>query len=196
MPADIFEERLWKKKRFRKTPWCIYFYYIGKRTNGTKFVRHYYYTNENEELDPEDLPDRIKTLALNARLEDERDQKPPPTGSDLHFVVWTRKSYLVFMIDIEGLNFDPNDPVSITSVSGNPNRSFYDGKMVTITLPTHATGTAAPSVFRCINHMKKGNGADQDGKERFKITLNTIPQLSIVSHDDGGTNMGPPVPPP
>jgi len=196
------------KRKFRKIPRCIYFYYLGPDGTGSYETRHYYYTYEDEEIEPEDLPAKIIELARNARLPED-DQSPPPDGADGNYIVWTRKSYLVFLMDVPNAEFDVDNGIEITAKDGSPNYSFFDGIQFKVTLPVHPNGTTNAAVAYCINHMKRDQNGNDLKREapRFRIKLNTnLEKIGLKDAlrklrfrkrvDDQGTNMGPPVPPP
>jgi len=183
-----YEPRLGTRK-YRKTPRCIYFYYIDPTVSGS--IWHYYYADREDEIDPEDMEAEIIKLANNAR-KPLGNQIPPPDGANFANIVWTRKSYVVFLIDDPDATFTTGNAIAITPESGT-NYSFFDAKDFRV--PSKISGKTVP-VFYCINHMKKDRLNDlEKAKQRFRFTL--PPGINIIpAQDNGGTNMGPPVPPP
>lgn len=194
---SIFTSKL-GQRRFRKTPRCMYFYYIGLDSQGRKVVKHYYYADGDKEIEPEDVERIVTSLAENAIIADEDQQTPPPNGYNWKGMVWTRKSYLAFLLDVPGDDFSGN-VFEVSSATTGENHSFFDGVVFSVTLPSHGNGRTDPPVVCCINHMKKGPGGSDLGRqaERYELKLHrTSHSLGDREPDDGGTNMGPPVPPP
>jgi hypothetical protein len=182
--------------KFKRAPCCIYFYYIGEPTDGYQTVLHYYYTGTNEPIMTEELRTKIKDLVLNARKRSW--QNPPPCGSDGRYIVWTRKSYLVIAVDNPSYRFDPNQQAVVFK---EPQDTFFDGWDDKINIPD-ASGNRHVSVFCCINYMKKNaagddlEDADSDPPQPIIFDVNPNPLIQVPFPDSGGTNMGPPVPPP
>jgi hypothetical protein len=190
------------------TPRCLYLYYIWKQEYPTGkpeepyeyryHMYHYYYSNKNEKISSGDLRYVVEELTENAR-KNEALQTRPPTGQAWEFLVWTRKSYIVFVVDDSDVEFGEGDPIVFEISPGQTSHSFAE--FGTFSIPNQ-DGTKKVSVAHCKNYMKTAGGYDI-GKtsERFTILLNTKKPISIKRRegpkpDDGGNNLGPPVPPP
>ena len=196
-PPSVYEDRLTDAAYpdFKAIPHCIFFYYIKKNAGGNYYnVRHYYYPGELDQplATQAAVKAKVEALVANARIPEE-NQCPPPIGADWEYPVWDRKSYLAIFID------NPNVALLSPAIeftqrpatTDTYNYSFFDAWEDTI--------DGRPVIF-CINHMKMdAPGTDLNfAAQYYHFDLNTNPPLrfSIAFPDSGGTNMGPPVPPP
>jgi hypothetical protein len=181
------------KKKYRKHPHCMYFYYVNMNLTpqqGDK-VQHYYVTNDNEVIEPDDVKGLIIDLIKNARG---KRNDPPQCGAGTKHFVWTRKSYIVFAVDDPNFTFDNGEAFHFYE-DGYPNHTFFDawdGK-----LKVDGRNVA---ICYCINHMKRNDEADELGgdNEFLWFKLKGVP-LALIDNrlpDSGGTNQGPAVPPP
>lgn len=181
------------KPKYRKIPHCIYFYYIGDDHAGARPFRRYYYPSVDGEIREEHLSGLIRDLAVNARSD---GNDPPKDGTDGKNIVWTRKGYLVFLIDDPQVVFDSE---GIVFLPGSNNNTLYDAKNIEVDISDAGDQSRMVSCVYCINHMKRNKAGDDLEYEVKKVPfkLRTIPPLvAPVVPDDGGTNLGPPVPPP
>ena len=159
---------------------------------------HYYYADKNDQIKPKDLPFYVNELVVNAR-KNQAKQVPPPIGQAWEFLVWFRKSYIVFVVDDPDVTFDPDKPIEFALYPGTDNYSFSG--IATFPVPDE-TGSKRVWAVHAKNRMKTKSGKDiGKASERYVITLNTDPLITIERRegpkpDDGGNNMGPPVPPP
>lgn len=192
-------------------PSCVYFYYIGPDPNNDPYVREYYYSVKSGTLEMGALKTELEKLTKNARIRTEADQVPPPIGSDWKRMVWYRKCYIVILIDDPSFVFEQVG-VAFDTVPYNtkPNHSFYDAWNDWIDAPLSDGVKRLCPMVGFINHMKTEAGPDLDKTaERFHFSLLTKPPLIDIQPpaigsgrirgrypDSGGTNMGPPVPPP
>lgn len=204
----VYQERK-HRLPFGKTPYCLYFYYIGPpeivgpEQDRVRKITHYF-VESDEAIEREDVPEIVRTLALNAR-KPTKDQSPAPTGYNLQSIKWERKSYISFVIDDDNLRLKRDEAIEFDRENdGAENHSFFDGWDFDIYV-----GGKYRQAFCCINHVKRNQaGGDlghdiREGEtkipEYFHFRLNTVPpQESLRPRfpDSGGTNMGPPVPPP
>jgi hypothetical protein len=203
--SDDPYESVHTQSNYDDLPHCMYFYYITMDPNGIVKVRCYYEMYSTY-VKHEDVEYEVKKLALNAR-KPRIDQFPPPCGDSCNFMVWTRVSYLAFVIDIQDYKLPvPTQYPKMLHIDRNhgmKNHTIYDAVEKMIDLPPTQSGKTGqrPAVW-CINHMK----ADETGQakiprelQRFYIRIHTDPELTLsydTFPDSGGTNMGPPVPPP
>jgi hypothetical protein len=194
---------------FNDVPATIYFYYVGAETPGGPLeVKHYFYIHGRDliyDIGPDsDLEERVRALALNAR---NNGNNPPQCGADWEYIVWNHKSYFVILLDDPNIQFEPRNALKFKiDVGGAPNHSFFDGRNLDVPLPNRVGGGMRSfSAFCCINHMKRNDdGADLgDNPEYFNFVLNTQPppdgsatRSMLDDPGTGGTNMGPPAPPP
>lgn len=217
---DIYSNVLGTKP-YDYTPWTIFFYYIRIDTDGKLRVDHYFYPegdpakyyetppNGWSEIHPNDLPEIVEKLAINARPS--TTIKNPPKLPDHNFnnIVWQRRSYIVFFLDEEHWHFHKkgNGNSAIFFNEGKestPNHTFYDGMDLTINMPDGAGGTTPRSAVAMINHMKENEKGDilYNGSQKFvfDIYLRVVfaqpdPNRLTVILDPGGTNQGPPTQP-
>jgi hypothetical protein len=194
-PEDIYKPRR-TENGFTDAPCCIYFYYIGQYDSKIKTwpVKHYYFTNGLRPIPYEEVESRVRKLSINAR---KGGSDPPQYGADWKYLVWSRKCYIAILIDDPTIKF-VGEALKIDNTKGKPNHALFDGKDV-------ITNSAAPNepqrmvpLFYCINHMKdEYDGNLGETAEYFELVLNsTLPKKARLYPDSGGTNMGPPVPPP
>jgi hypothetical protein len=198
---------------FDKVPWSAYFYYVGKAEAGAEErpVTFYQYLSHHGPIASADLKDLITQLALNARR-DVAVQNPQPITSVFQ---WKRKSYIIMLVDDPGFAFDKRRAISITLAEGpdlGENFSFFDGvDFDDIVLPNSNGGTECVTAVCVTNHMKRDAAGNDIGKESQRFSTRLSPPIQFVFarvsemalllgdggfSDDGGTNMGPPVPPP
>lgn len=189
------------RNNFRKIPYCIYFYYIGPARDGTDdhYVRHYYKEREFEPIRYEEIEEIIRDLALNARRP-EGEQNPQPNGSNLDNLKWYRKSYLAFIIDRTDEYLSLDNPLIVDQkYTGKKNYSFFDGWAKEVDLSPGRNGSQMRTATCFINHMKTNwQGSDLgDAEDYIPSKLNILRQRGDKYYpDSGGTNMGPPMPPP
>jgi hypothetical protein len=161
-------------------------------------IRHYFHEDLGKQIEKSELADIVTALSTNAK-KDENDQIPPPDGSGLNFIVWRKKSYIVFVVDDPAVVLSKKAAFNIgSSVGGTPNHSFFDAwDMPDIDLSEQGDGSRMASAVCCINHMKANDAGDDLGStaQRFRFRLHPDPRHPLYP-DSGGTNMGPPVPPP
>lgn len=177
-------------RKFKKVPWCIYFYYIKPQTRGAPIVRRYSYSKAGSEIQPTELAEVITRLTLNAKRPDDQ-QNPWPEGYDWKGIVWRRRSYFVVVVDDPARKFVPGSGMTFSAL-GSENITFYDAKDFKLTV----AGRDLP-VFYCINHMKKNRDGDDLGSSfYYRFYLHTDPRLpDVVYPESGGQNQGPGIPP-
>lgn len=176
-----------------QVPHTIYFYYAAPTGGGSGYdVRAYIWCEDNKIL-PAALPGHIARLTSNAR---QNGSNPKPIGKSLNDVPWWRISYLVVALE-DPTGFDADNAVEITrddgSANGHPNHCFFDGGDGSITVP----GEADIQAMWTVNYMKNKSGKDIPKGKVHKFIFRFNPARGRPFYpDSGGTNMGPPVPPP
>ena len=179
-------------------PACIHFYYVGvERKVGKETVRdirRYFFADRDRPIPYDEAEYHIRNLAFNA-VGPRADQLPPPEAEGLGHIVWYRKCYLAFFIDDPKLTLQAWNAVTFNPPVGSdysPNHSFFDAWDMKIDL-----GNGSRTGVGLIDHMKKNADGNTLGraKQRFYFKLN-FNESPIFFPDSGGTNMGPPVPPP
>jgi hypothetical protein len=187
-------------------------------------ARHYYYSHGEKKLRFRSVKRIIRELGLNARSDKETPHSgvPPIHGTAFQDIYWRRKSYLVILIDykngakkwglekLNALTFIPD-----TTLGYEENHSFFDGRDYEVDLSDRKDGSEMRAAICCINHLTKNDQGDdlsyennKLGTQGFKLHINFDPpfvetskahgrsDVVIMYPDSGGTNMGPPVPPP
>jgi hypothetical protein len=187
--------------------YCIYFYYLHFPAEADEPDRADIYEAfdiDDAIEDQAELMSRIKRLTLNAIT---NGKNPPRYAESIKDLNMDRQSYYVVVADSPdkkfaaagGIKFEGknhNDKVTDgTHTFGNELYLEYD-----VTL---ADGTKRDLTGACyvnILHGKKDNGNSERLKkgewECFKIDLKFQNKRLRLVDDSGGTNMGPPVPPP
>jgi hypothetical protein len=197
---------------YGKVPHHVYLYYFAFKPDGEPDMRQYDYHRDNDSIPRSDVPGIINDLASNARV---NGSSPTPTPCDFRKLEWTRISYVAIVMDsaywsIWQKNSHPSGPgiVFDTLKGSTPNHSFYDAEDITVRIDDHQGQIDTRSGIFLINHMKcdtDGNTLGTkpgDPNEYFKFDLlfdvraggSALPLQFII--DPGGTNMGPPQPPP
>jgi hypothetical protein len=154
-----------------------------------------------------------------------RNPEPDP-DENFENIEWNRKSYVAIFIDEANWKFHkfPHQDSAVVfitepknGVTGTENHAFFDAMDFEITMPINDPNAPVAqfderSAIVFINHMKRdergtdlGHGLPPGETEeqffQFKLFLDVafatgsgVPMTVIL--DPGGTNMGPPVPPP
>lgn len=199
---------IYKKKhtnsKFKKIPSSIYYYHIGFARDGTRSVRNYYYSAGDDKIHYDEVPDIVRFLALNAR---KNDYVPPSHGSNMGDV-WRRKSYLVVLLDHPTMKLNEGGALVVKTnrAGGFPNHTFFDAQDLDIDVSPSGNGRTLRSAICCKNHMKRNDAGDDLKKpsggtvdsQKFYFTLyySGPSRLVFDFYDSGGTNNGPPAPPP
>lgn len=190
--------RMRGRHNFQGVPRCVYYYHLVPQPDGDDpYVTHYYYTHSNNRIPEEDIEEVIRKLGRNAR-KPKHERTIPACGEGEKYIVWSRKSYIVVLIDDDQLTLEKDNGIEVRYPAEN--LSLFDGTDVTVDLSDSRDGSLVRTAVWCINHMKNTlGGGDMDTElQRIDFTVNTSPRQLRNRHwpDSGGTNMGPPVPPP
>ncbi len=175
-------------------PCSIYLYYLGPPPSDptkSRKILNYYYTNGGRPID--DVQFVLRMLADNARLDVDK-QDIPPYGAHWEFRVWTRISYVAYLIDDPAVSLPTEDAVTFDTKKGLPNHCFYDA----VDGPLQLNDGSKRSAVWFINHMWSApDGAVLgDARQHFHMKPNLIGYEGSRYPDSGGTNMGPPIGPP
>lgn len=189
---------------FRKVPHTVYFYYVT--LSNLETTRHYFYSSGDRKIYKSEIPEIVRALGRNVT----KKYEAPPFhregfANDCKTMTWRRKSYFVLLLDkpYAAAHFADKNGVAFNSdYTNKDNYSFFDAENLEIDLSDNEDGSDIRSAFVCINHMK-GHGTTIDvgqAEQCYKFSLNlegTDTKLrGYRAPDSGGTNMGPPVPPP
>jgi hypothetical protein len=170
------------------TPYCMYFYYDGvPATSGGPRIRHYYHQSDDP-IEDGQLKDLITSLAKEARL-----PSTPFIGSDWLYMYWNRICYIAILVDRPSFLLKKKNALRFTRKNGgHVNHTFFDAQDFDIDL-----GTDKRTAVCFINHMKKDQSGALliQGHQYFNFEF-PVGSKYLLYADSGGTNMGPPVPPP
>lgn len=175
----------------------IYLYYIREGHNPRIYE---YYNFKNSVLVAEQ---RIDELVMNALL----DEDDPPVYTDEHeYMIMHRKSYLAFVFESKQ-PVTVTDPVIFRDVDDPNNNGWHTFEYINKKATMVEKG-GEKLYFYAIwykNHLKRKPGGGDWGKdkvqkkwvgEQYNITLPFKAGERLLDPGTGGTNMGPPVPPP
>ena len=207
---------------FQAVPCSMYFYYVRLNSNGKLYVTHHFYPGGDPSdptnpgpwspipRDRQGLTDLVRELAIGARL-----GTLPIIGNDFQNVEWHRKSYVAVFVDevnwkLHRLTSGDPSIVFITEPkdgrTGTDNHSFFDAMDLDIEMPIAGTGaTDIRSAVVFINHMKVDEAGNDlqlgdtqfyQFKMFFDVAFASGAAGMTVIFDPGGTNEGPPLPPP
>jgi hypothetical protein len=188
----------------------MHFYYVSWPTSVPK-VELYEWDNGKNPIAYDSVEALITKMARNARTS---KSDPAPSGDSLSGAIWTRKAYIVILIDDPNwslVRYGPKDRAAVIFVpspEGVDNHSFFDGADMKVDMK--GDGTEFRSSVYFINHMKAdlvGNDLnyESDGstpaKEEFEFEIYysaRLPtgRLEAWREDPTDTNQGPPVGPP
>jgi hypothetical protein len=160
----------------------IFYVYYLRITNDPETHTEVYCVDLGTPVPPGQAEGVIKNLAGDIEAGAYRQ-----CGWKIGDVRWRRRSYMVFLLE------DPNE--TLTTVTFSPGHAFQGGK--TIAAFTSPNGKRITG-FYCTNHMKKGDGSDVDARgEAIRVhavhTAAPPPIVHFLTHEDTGTNMGPPI---
>lgn len=170
-------------------PRCAYFYYA---TASLQADRHEHldvaaYLMQEAQIGASDkIEDLIPVWAQQAKA-----RQMTPVGWALGDLRWRRRSYLVVVLDAAGVTFDSADDLVIT----DGDHTFKDKTLIDFTT---ANGSAMQAIY-CRNHIRKRDGTAWKHNEsesfsplRLELARRDGSSQPIVTHDDVGTNTGPP----
>jgi hypothetical protein len=163
-------------------PQCVYFYHLTVNPNDPDhpLVRAYHH-DEKAAITPAAVDAVAQSLLTRARAGDIQ-----PAGYGVGDLRWRRSSYLVFVADTQLGSLED------VGLPENGNHTF--GRRFKINGLSGATGVAY------WNKMIRGpNATECEGDrwcEAFRLHPNPARAKGFFTHEDTGTNMGPPVPPP
>jgi hypothetical protein len=161
-------------------PYCIYLYHLTPIGSSQEVFTEAYFYDAGAPIHKNQVEDLVLDLVQKARLKQIR-----PVGWDVGDIRWRRISYLAFVVDdlddeLTGIEINRKAPKDTKSFS-------QSGKIAK---------KGAASGFWLLNEMKAEDGSGTlKGPETVKIRMSRR-KHPVRGHEDSGTNMGPPVPPP
>jgi hypothetical protein len=180
---------------------AIYLYYVPRRTDDRRL---YCYWEENHPI--HDVDGEIEKLIINAKT---NRSMPPPCGQYLSDIKMRRVSVVVFVSD--GKPLHKGAPLWIVKAYGGGDAGYTFShaayREFTVTIDGRDETFQAAVV---VNSIRESNGTELDEwHDLFKIACRDDRGGNILvpddkpfalipwhDHESGGTNMGPPVPPP
>lgn len=182
-------------------PCSIYFYYLVPGRNGDLTATASFFENGVVEITYQHLKERAAILVGQVR-QGHITHAPDPC-EDIE-ICWRRRSWLLYVLGDPALQFVQN-PMRFETEAGTNlayNHAFMDGRE----FPVDLDSGERLSATACINHMYANEHQDDlevlgDYQEfDIRLSYNRMRGGWIASgpleYDSGGTNMGPPVPPP
>lgn len=196
-PRQDFHRERREDDNFKDRPWTAYFYYVpkGPRTD-VKSIRYDYYSHQGR-IKKSELKEIIASLTRNARRE-VKDQGPKPNLCKKE--PWRKKSWIILVVDDPEYAFSKPGVIIRPDSGSDPNYTFYDADRFNH-MSVEEPGSQARSNVSAIyfmNHMKRGwDEIDVEAGQGAFFQFDFLPPLGTpFVPDDGGTNLGPPVPPP
>jgi hypothetical protein len=170
------------------SPRCAYFYYVtpGEEKDGHFHGNVAACLMQEADIRPSDnIEDLISDWAQRAK-----DGQMSPIGWALGDLTWRRESYFVVVLDAPGYRFDSEESLVIS----NGDHTFKDKRLIPVTT---SDGSRMQAIY-CRNHIRKRNGEPWrhgDIREEYKpLMLAVTGAKGLVTHEDVGTNLGPPIP--
>jgi hypothetical protein len=171
-------------------PRCAYLYYvtpIKAKTGDIHADVKAYLMQENEIGANEKIEDLISQWAERVKAEE-----LTPVGWALGDLRWRRSSYLVVLLNVPGAMFTSAEGLVITGSK----HTIFDRNLIDVQTND---GSKMQAIY-CRNHIVKCGGGkwnENDRPEKFdplRLDLEPIDAAAapIVTHDDVGTNLGPP----
>lgn len=174
---------------------AIYLFYIEK----SGYTRFYETWDPKYAIPEDEARDKIKMLTVNAF---KGEYNPPYYTDKRKYMVMRRVSYVAFVVN--GNDWNPGTSTSLAIEGTN----HFDGPIRpdsyhTFTNREYFEFEEAGQMFWVIYYQNsltssllKDDLADEE-KEKFTFTLPYLTkEAHVTAPDSGGTNMGPPVPPP
>ncbi|HYI63462.1 MAG TPA: hypothetical protein VEW71_01105 [Allosphingosinicella sp.] len=187
---------IYDSSNYNTEPRCIYFYYLMPRGGNTDNydVAAYYFDNGPPAISLRDLKQRAVKLVENHRTGGNMAEYLP-RGFD---EPWRRRSWLLGVLGDPDYAFDRRGALTFVPGGGYAsNLAFLDGDDFRVA----ASNDDRLSAFCCINHMYANEHRDDLLEEQvqpfcLKFHWSKTGFQRPRPPDTGGTNMGPPVPPP
>lgn len=171
-------------------PTCLYLYYLIPTSVDHADIE--VFVNESSvRLDDNNIDDFIKSTIVKIKNGDLH-----AVGWSFRDLAWRRISYIAVIADHARFILDHSGGVKFKKNGNHAEYTFKDLQPVS-GLDANLTGV------RCINHMldDEGDRLGEHDRETFKVKLKFKTRQGFNdpgprTHDDSGTNLGPPHPPP
>lgn len=185
-------------RHFMLEPHRVYFYYVtDPYLKPEPYPPYYHY----------DHPMPIRNTAAARRIIDGLAQNaasggsdPPIAGHGFNKEAWRRRSLIAILVDHKDWHFKPNSGIVFDPTKGHGNHTFFDGFDHEVEITNEAGVTRTRTCVGFFNYMvnERGDPLDHDIREEFHFWMYSLERGRVVREpvDPGGTNLGPPVPPP
>ena len=176
----------------------VYFYYFTDPTTGSEPIpKVYVYDHYRPLWNRQKVEEIVEDLTVNAAT---GGNQPEQVAEGFDAVPWTKISLVAIVMDNPLWQFISGKAIFFEEREGREgNHSFFDA--FDFDVPFEADGAGRLASALCFtNHMVDAYGNDlaHGQREKFKYTLcvRNRQSLATIDIDPGGTNLGPPVPPP
>jgi hypothetical protein len=180
-----------------KEVYAIYFYHVKITGGGALDVTAYHHCQYSP-LNRQTLVLAVTEMARNART---KDFAWPPCGKGFNAIPRRRKGYFAVVLDDPAEKLAEDGAIAFYDGSGKPSRhNFSDAFNFEVDVGPPGSPGGRLSAVVCLNRMKskKSDGDLAKGEaEDFQLELfYGSKKRRGPPYEDGGTNQGPPVPPP
>lgn len=172
-------------------PECIYFYYLKPKSDHHADVLSFM-ADMKMTIGDGDVLKLVERFIAEVRSE--VYVHLVPLGHFFEDVTWTRQSYLVIVVDDERYTLSKNDIQLLDS-----HHTITKEEEIRSPLFPEVSGVSYQNRI-----VRRGGGKwnkDKHEKEEYEIEIEFKPNPTFIkikpmSHEDSGTNLGPPIPPP
>jgi hypothetical protein len=142
---------------------------------------------------------RVLIDRINDHAQDIFDGRIEPEGEHFESFEWTRKSFIVILLTHEGWYFPQGDAIVFDETKGQGNHTFFNAFHPRVSVRTSGGERVIPAL--CFTNWMVdayGRNLHDNQREEFHYILFASQGVRAVEAaiDPGGTNLGPPVPPP
>lgn len=185
-----------QSSRTVKEYFTAYVYYLRYDEQGTLVAtRAYEYFDIKKKINQPEA--KIRQLARNAYFD--RDN-PPCYATSVDGLFRRRKGYVAFVIDSAYHHVSSENDVVLTMLDGSVATAFSNPRYLEFSTNIPGNQVTVPTVYFENEMSKAGANGPEDLCEKehqdFSLRINRGGGRGFRVEDSGGTNMGPPVPPP
>ena len=178
-------------------PQMIYLYcwdVVLTQPNAQQRPRAFELNQESPIYNRQVLVDRI-----NEHAQDIFDNRIQPAGHSFESFIWRRKSFIVILLTASGWSFPEGESNVFDDTKGPGNHTFFNAFHPDVTVRTNGADRVIPAL--CFtNWMVDAYGRNLHDNQREEFHYILYPTRGVraikAEIDPGGTNLGPPVPPP
>ena len=178
-------------------PQMIYLYcwdHVDPQPDAQQYARAFKLNQDRPIHNRQVLVDRI-----NEHAQDIFDERIEQDGDRFESFFWRRKSFIVVLLTDEAWAFPEGESIVFDEARGRGNHTFFNAFHPNVRVRTESGRRVIPAL--CFtNWMVDGYGRNLHDKQREDFHYNLYPvqdeRALETEIDPGGTNLGPPVPPP